>query len=70
MLGFLVYVMMGITTQIWRVGVNELLMDNEMNAQNKYLFIALSYLVEEQDKTYKTTIEVTVHPRGLDTKVL
>ncbi|MFA0710890.1 hypothetical protein AB4615_05580 [Vibrio splendidus] len=39
------------------VGVNELLMDNEMNAQNKYLFIALSYLVEEQDKTYKTTIE-------------
>ncbi|MEZ8411269.1 hypothetical protein AB6C71_00805 [Vibrio splendidus] len=37
--------------------MNELLMDNEMNAQNKYLFIALSYLVEEQDKTYKTTIE-------------
>lgn len=37
--------------------MNELLMDNEMSAESKYLFIVLSYLMEEQDQSYRATIE-------------
>ncbi|WP_447076039.1 hypothetical protein [Vibrio alginolyticus] len=37
--------------------MNELLLDNEMSAESKYLFIVLSYLMEEQDQSYRATIE-------------
>ncbi|HCH1012651.1 TPA: hypothetical protein ACPVYN_002325 [Vibrio parahaemolyticus] len=37
--------------------MNELLMDKEMSAESKYLFIVLSYLMEEQDQSYRATIE-------------
>ncbi|MEZ9078292.1 hypothetical protein AB4499_18970 [Vibrio cyclitrophicus] len=37
--------------------MNQLLMDNEMGAESKYLFIALSYLIQEHDKTYKTAVD-------------